>query len=71
MHHERSSSLHDANQDALDEVEGADGLIEVAVDRKWFAVPIPTILPLYYSECTEVRGKAIRFTEGTPWTKKP
>jgi len=56
-----SSSLHDAYADAIDDVDGADGLLEMSVDLKWFQLPIPYLLPLYGSTCTEVRGKAFKF----------
>ena len=62
-----SSSLDDAYKDAIEDVDGADGLLEMSVDVKWFEVPIPYILPIYASRCTEVRGKAFKFVGRAPW----
>ena len=56
-----SSSLHDAYQDALKDIAGTDGILEMSIDTTWFQFPIPHILPLYASACTEVRGKAFKF----------
>jgi hypothetical protein len=55
-----------AYEEALQDVDGAHGLIEASIDSEETEV-LPVVPILYWSHCTEVTGKAIRFVRDAPW----
>ncbi|HVY45653.1 MAG TPA: hypothetical protein VHB21_07230 [Minicystis sp.] len=61
-----SESLHGAYEDAMSDVKGTQGLVEMTIDSYTTDV-IPGLPIIYHSECTEIHGKAIRFMGPTPW----
>jgi hypothetical protein len=61
-----NQGIDKAYQDAIADVDGAQGLIEASIDSHWTEV-LPLVPVFYASQCTEVHGKAIRFVGETPW----
>jgi hypothetical protein len=61
-----SESLYGAYEDALGDVSGAQGLVEMSIDTYNTDI-LPGVPLIYHSECTEIHAKAIKFLGPTPW----
>jgi hypothetical protein len=65
-----NEGIDKAYRDAIEDVEGAQGLIEASIDSHTVEI-LPWVPLIYASHCTEVHGKAIRFVGETPWAPGP
>jgi hypothetical protein len=65
-----NEGIDKAYQDAIEDVAGAQGLIEASIDSHTTEV-LPLVPVIYASHCTEISGKAIRFVNETPWLPPP